>query len=328
MQCNSIPQTTHQFEMSSSSSSSSVSAKTSSRVPVPVGTRKFPDGFVGPADMPFCKVCYDAGLSVADYTDHFVKDQPGPNGKVVCPTLLAQKCLTCGLPGHTSSYCPGTIRREQERIGCEREEREKSKKANGGWETVGAKGTASYSSSVSSKPRIEDMVPKKSANLKPEHQRGAVAVAAPATSTKYGSFGALAVDDSSDSEEEHEIAQLPAGVPKPVRKETAFVTGPPPAVAPPKPLTWAQRAAAAAQKPSPPSSSSSVAAPLTDTRFQLHAMCDNIEQSKRASATKKVNHVAPAHGPVAETANIRGAAAAIASESSKKRKQNSAMIPA
>ena len=319
MQCNSIPQTTHQFEMSSSSSSSSVSAKTSSRVPVPVGTRKFPDGFVGPADMPFCKVCYDAGLSVADYTDHFVKDQPGPNGKVVCPTLLAQKCLTCGLPGHTSSYCPGTIRREQERIGCEREEREKSKKANGGWETVGAKGTASYSSSFSSKPRIEDMVPKKSANLKPEHQRGAVAVAAPATSTKYGSFGALAVDDSSDSEEEHEIAQLPAGVPKPVRKETAFVTGPPPAVAPPKPLTWAQRAAA--QKPSPPSSSSSVAAPLTDTRFQLHAMCDNIEQSKRASATKKVNHVA-------ETANLRGAAAAVASESSKKRKQNSAMIPA
>jgi hypothetical protein len=273
--------------------------------------------------MPFCKVCYDAGLPVADYTDHFVKDQPGPNGKVVCPTLLAQKCLTCGLPGHTSSYCPGTIRREQERVGREREEREKSKKANGGWETVGAKGTASYSSSssVSSKPRIEDMVPKKSANLKPDHQRGAVAVAAPATSTKYGSFGALAVDDSSDSEEEHEIAQLPAGVPKPVRKETAFVTGPPPAVAPPKPLTWAQRAAAAAQKPSPPSSSSSVAAPLTDTRFQLHAMCDNIEQSKRASATKKVNHVA-------ETANLRGAAAAVASESSKKRKQNSAMIPA
>ena len=305
------------------------STKTSSSVPVPVGTRKFPDGWVGPADTPFCKVCYDAGLPVADYTNHFVKDQPGPDGKVVCPTLLAQKCLTCGLPGHTSSYCPGTIRREQERVvGCEREEREKSKKASGGWETVGAKGTASYSSSVSSKPRIEDMVPKKSTNLKPDHQRGAVAVAAPATSTKYGSFGALAVDDSSDSEEEHEIAQLPVGVPKPVRKEAAFVTGPPPAVAPPKPLTWAQRAAAAAQKPSPPSSSSSAAAPLNDTRFQLHAMCDNIEQSKRASAPKKVNHVAPAHGPVAETANLRGAAAAVASESSKKRKQNSAMIPA
>jgi hypothetical protein len=259
--------------------------------------------------MPFCKVCYDAGLSVADYTDHFVKDQPGPNGKVVCPTLLAQKCLTCGLPGHTSSYCPGTIRCDQERVGREREEREKSKKANGGWETVGAKGTASSSSSFSSKPRIEDMVPKKSANLKPDHQRGAVAVAAPATSTKYGSFGALAVDDSSDSEEEHEIAQLPAGVPKPVRKETAFVTGPPPAVAPPKPLTWAQRAAAAAQKQAPVPSRP--AAPLTDTRFQLHALCDRVEMDKRAIAAPK-----------------RAAAAAVASESSRKRKQESAMVPA
>ena len=110
---NSIPQqTTHQFEMSSSSASASASAarstsysygipgsqvtislnksgnhsvilsrgnsKTSSSVPV--GTRKFPDGWVGPANTPFCKVCYDAGLPVADYTDHFVKDQPGPDG--------------------------------------------------------------------------------------------------------------------------------------------------------------------------------------------------------------------------------------------------------
>lgn len=55
---------------------------------------------------PFCKVCYDAGLPTDKFTSHFVKDQPGPNGKVVCPTLLAQKCLICGVPGHTSSYCP------------------------------------------------------------------------------------------------------------------------------------------------------------------------------------------------------------------------------
>jgi len=55
---------------------------------------------------PFCKVCYDAGLPTEEFTSHFVKDQPGPNGRVVCPTLLAQKCLICGVPGHTSSYCP------------------------------------------------------------------------------------------------------------------------------------------------------------------------------------------------------------------------------
>ncbi len=61
---------------------------------------------VASAKAPFCKVCYDAGLSTHEFTSHFVKDQPGPNGKVVCPTLLAQKCLICGVPGHTSSYCP------------------------------------------------------------------------------------------------------------------------------------------------------------------------------------------------------------------------------
>lgn len=278
------------------------SATLSRGVPT-TGTRKFQNGWVGPAGTPFCKVCYDAGLPVTDYTSHFVKDQPGPDGKVVCPTLLAQKCLTCGVAGHTSSYCPGTICREQERNTYKCDEYEQTKKASGGWETVGAKGT---SSSVKPKPRIEDMEPKKLMTV------AAATTAAAKSSTKYGGFGVLAVDDSSDSEEDREVAQLPTSVPKPVRKQAAIVTGPPPAVELPKALTWAQRAAAAAKKPASVSSSSSSSAPtpLTDTRFQLHALCDNIEQSKRASS------------------NHRGAAASIASESSKKRKQNSAMVPA
>ena len=54
---------------------------------------------------PFCKVCSDAGLPADKYKSHYVKDQPGPNGKVVCPTLLSQKCLICGVPGHTTRYC-------------------------------------------------------------------------------------------------------------------------------------------------------------------------------------------------------------------------------
>ena len=53
----------------------------------------------------FCKVCKDAGCSESQYTSHFVKDQPGPNGKVVCPTLLNQSCRICNQTGHTSSYC-------------------------------------------------------------------------------------------------------------------------------------------------------------------------------------------------------------------------------
>ena len=54
---------------------------------------------------PYCKVCHDAGCSRTEYTSHYVKDQPGPDGKVVCPTLLNQACRICGKNGHTSSYC-------------------------------------------------------------------------------------------------------------------------------------------------------------------------------------------------------------------------------
>jgi hypothetical protein len=81
---------------------------------LPVGQRRFPDGWIGPADSKFCKVCWDAGLQVPDYTDHFVKDQPGPAGKVVCPTLLKQACRICGVPGHTSSYCAKSKARREE----------------------------------------------------------------------------------------------------------------------------------------------------------------------------------------------------------------------
>ena len=297
--------------LSSSSGVRSVAPKTSSSVPVPVGQRRFPDGHVGPANMPFCKVCYDAGLPVADYTNHFVKNQPGPGGKVVCPTLLAQKCLDCGVAGHTSSYC--TLKRVLERQDVEvaHQEREKAKRENGGWETVGAKGQVT--TAVKSKPHIEDMSVKKPAP--------APAVVAPVV--KYGgSFGVLAVDDSSDSEEEYK------DVPKPVRKEAV----PPPSTAEAsKPLTWAQRAAAAAQKPVPVSSSSSSSstASIADARFQIYALCDNIQESKRAP--KRVTHIPP---PPPQTeamqqpVNARGAAAAVASESSKKRKQNAAMVPA
>lgn len=58
------------------------------------------------APKPFCKVCHDAGKSEKEYTSHFVKSEPGSNGKVVCPTLLAQECRYCFKHGHTAGYCP------------------------------------------------------------------------------------------------------------------------------------------------------------------------------------------------------------------------------
>ena len=284
-----------------SSSSTVRSSKTSSSVPV--GTRRFPDGFVGPADMPFCKVCYDAGCCVADYTDHFVKDQPGPDGKVVCPTLLAQKCLTCGLAGHTSSYCPEKLHREREYHDRERQQRELSRKSvalGQSWETVGK---ASSSSSSKPRPRIEDMRPTKTENSK------STAVAAPPRKTYGGSFGVLAVDDSSSEDERQQATIQKIPVPVPV---TVPVPAPSRADVPNKPLTWAQRAAAAASKPTPPSSSAHRAVPspsFSDTRFQLHELCQNIEPSKRASSSKRPSPP-------------------VSAGSSMKRKQESVSVPA
>jgi hypothetical protein len=71
---------------------------------------------------PYCKVCYDAGKSKSEYTSHFVKDQPGPQGKIICPTLLNQACRICHKPGHTSSYCPQYKSRRDYREEPRREE--------------------------------------------------------------------------------------------------------------------------------------------------------------------------------------------------------------
>jgi hypothetical protein len=54
---------------------------------------------------PYCKVCHDAGKSEEVYTSHYVRSDPGPNGKVICPTLLASTCKYCSKQGHTASRC-------------------------------------------------------------------------------------------------------------------------------------------------------------------------------------------------------------------------------
>ena len=55
---------------------------------------------------PFCKVCYDTGKSEEIYTSHYVRDEPGIFGSVVCPTLLNTECRYCRKKGHTISKCP------------------------------------------------------------------------------------------------------------------------------------------------------------------------------------------------------------------------------
>jgi len=63
---------------------------------------------------PFCNVCHNAGKPEEVYTSHFVKDKP--NGVVVCPTLLNQKCRYCHEKGHTPKHCPRlAAKRDHER---------------------------------------------------------------------------------------------------------------------------------------------------------------------------------------------------------------------
>ncbi len=62
----------------------------------------------------FCKVCFDAGKEEKCYTGHFVKDRPGPNGKVVCPTLLSTECRYCHDKGHFKSHCPALAERKKQ----------------------------------------------------------------------------------------------------------------------------------------------------------------------------------------------------------------------
>ncbi len=74
---------------------------------------------------PFCKVCFDAGKSDKEYTSHYLRSAPGPDGKLVCPTLLNQSCLTCGHRGHTSSYCDKRDKRDQDKRNQDKRDQDK-----------------------------------------------------------------------------------------------------------------------------------------------------------------------------------------------------------
>jgi hypothetical protein len=65
-----------------------------------------------------CPVCKDAGKPEKEYTSHFVRDKPGPDGKTICPLLLSLNCRKCGKKGHTFKYCKVNVketRQEQAR---------------------------------------------------------------------------------------------------------------------------------------------------------------------------------------------------------------------
>lgn len=63
----------------------------------------------------FCPACKSAGKPESVYTSHFTKSEPGPNGTVVCPTLLEQECRYCHELGHTPKHCPKIKARDARR---------------------------------------------------------------------------------------------------------------------------------------------------------------------------------------------------------------------
>ena len=69
---------------------------------------------------PFCSFCKHAGKSYAEYTSHYPKDRPGPEGKVICPTILASECSYCHEKGHTKRHCPKLKQRNQRSNGVVR----------------------------------------------------------------------------------------------------------------------------------------------------------------------------------------------------------------
>ena len=56
----------------------------------------------------FCKFCWDRGLPTTTCFSHYVKDRKGPGGVIICPTLLKEQCMRCGMIGHTPRYCTST----------------------------------------------------------------------------------------------------------------------------------------------------------------------------------------------------------------------------
>lgn len=70
-----------------------------------------------------CKVCFDAGKPESEYTSHWVRSSPGPEGNVICPTLLSQECKFCFESGHTVKFCKVLEKNNKEKA---KEERKKA----------------------------------------------------------------------------------------------------------------------------------------------------------------------------------------------------------
>jgi hypothetical protein len=155
----------------------------------------------------FCNACFKAGKDKSLYTSHFPRSTPGPNGIVVCPTILAASCKYCGKSGHWANEKHCAAMREDA-------------KRNQMFERVDRRGYSNATATNASKPLAKDVKQ---------------------VSSRYAAL--MESDDDSDCDEKlvgkKRSAAASVAVPKPVT--------PVEAVLPKAGVSWASMAAAPAK---------------------------------------------------------------------------------
>ena len=133
---------------------------------------------------PYCDVCYRKGLPKESYESHYPRSRPGPDGVIVCPTILASRCSYCGQNGHWANekYCQA-LRQDN----LEREQRDKARRRQ---EVKEARTAAIWEGTVPTKKPVETAVFKK-------------------VLVQQNRFSGLATDDSDDEDPVKEPVKEP-----------------------------------------------------------------------------------------------------------------------
>lgn len=182
---------------------------------------------------PFCKVCQDAGKSEKEYTNHFVRSEPGPNGKVVCPTLLAQECRYCFQQGHTAGYCPviaknkaaeeKALKQAAKRVYMEEQEAEKAKPKPKAAKKITNSFAAAFCSDSDSEEEKHIVSKKAEIKAKPAQNNSIIASAQKASAKVHPAQASAKVAPAPVRTKEEEFPALPT-MPK-LARATSVMTG-------------------------------------------------------------------------------------------------------
>lgn len=140
---------------------------------------------------PYCDVCYRKGLPRESYESHYPRSRPGPDGVIVCPTILAARCSYCGENGHWANekYCQA-LRQDN----LERNVRDKARRREEYHEMKHARTAAIWEGTAPVKKPVETAVFKK-------------------VLVQQNGFSGLSLDDSDDEDSVEEPVKEPVKEP-------------------------------------------------------------------------------------------------------------------